>query len=186
MEIEEIVKLILSIFIILLFLPLIIVVLLPFLSFIWKYTFTDNLINFIVIFLPVSVISFFAMLFYLKIIKTNFFNFSSRGRKIVLYIIFFILNIVLCLFSIGVLEMYNDILSSIFENKISSFKTLIPIIEKVVTPSYLSFFLINSFLPIPLFIDNIVRDGYPLKWYNWVIVIFSTILLLIIFSIIVF
>ncbi len=176
-EVEETVKLILSILVIILFLPLIAVILLPFLSFICKSDFIDNPIGFITMCLPVSVICFFGMLFYLKIIKTNFFEFSSRWKKLVLFILFFIINMLLFLFSVGILELYRDFLDLISKNKISLFIMLISIIMLFNS----LFFLINAFLPIPLLISDIVRGGYPLKWYNWVIAIPASILIIIVF-----
>ncbi len=179
-EVEEVVKLILSIFVIIFFLPLIAVILLPFLSFVCKSIFIDELIDFIILCFLTSLISFSGLFFYLKIIKTNFFEFSSRRRKLILSILFFIANMVLCLFSFGIMEMYIDFFDSISKDKISSFKMLVSIIKKIVTPCYVGFFFVNAFLPIPLLISDVVRGGYPLKWYNWIIAIPASILIIII------
>ncbi len=187
-DIEKKVKLILSILIIMIFLPFVIsfvvaIISIPFLPFIGKYIFTDpldELVGFIFVSFLISAFCFLGMLFYLKIIKTNVFEFSSIGVKIVLYILFFIVNIILCLSSFGMLELYSSMLESIFENNISPFKTFVPIIRDIVTPCYLLFFLINAFLPIPLFIDNLIRKNEPLEWYNWIISIVAATIILII------
>ncbi len=193
-DIEKKVKLILSILTIMIFLPFVIsfvvtIISIPFLPFIGKYIFTDSfddLTTFIFMPFSISALCFFGMLFYLKIIKTNFFEFSSMGVKIVLYILFFVVNIILCLSSFGILELYNSLLDSIFENKTSPFKTFVPIIRDIVTPCYLLFFLINAFLPIPLFIDNLIRKNEPLEWYNWIIsIVAATIILIILLALLI-
>ncbi len=158
---EKIIKIILYILIVLLYLPSVLMsIFTPFVTFILPLLF-----------------SIFLIVFNIIIIKNNLFEKSKRVRKLILYFAISVINA----FSFIYIVMIS--IANYEENKNINEVSINHILDSITyfwIYLFLTFITFNFFLGIVLFIDNIIRNNRPLKWYNWVILILISITFLII------